>query len=75
MGQLLVVARHTVAKPSSCYEPELIPDPVCWKWRWLSQPMTIACHKMLDLGSVIMRKISALRLAYTLRQVLLLCIL
>ena len=29
MGQLLVVACHTVcSKPSSCYEPELIPDPL-----------------------------------------------
>ena len=28
MGQLLVVVRHTVFIPSSCYEPELIPDPV-----------------------------------------------
>jgi len=27
LGQLLVVARHTVFIPSSCYEPELIPDP------------------------------------------------
>ena len=27
MGQLLVVARHTDTSPSSCYEPELIPDP------------------------------------------------
>ena len=51
MGQLLVVVHHTDTSPSLCYEPELIPDPVCWKWRWLSQPVTIACHKMLDLGS------------------------
>ena len=29
MGQLLVVARHTDTSPSSCYEPELIPDPLC----------------------------------------------
>ena len=42
---------HLLSRTSSCYEPELIPDPVCWKWRWLSQPVTIACHKMLDLGS------------------------
>ena len=27
MGQLLVVAHHTDASPSLCYEPELIPDP------------------------------------------------
>ncbi len=27
-GQLLVVARHTDTSPSSCYEPELIPDPI-----------------------------------------------
>ena len=27
LGQLLVVARHTDTSPSSCYEPELIPDP------------------------------------------------
>ena len=26
LGQLLVVARHTDTSPSSCYEPELIPD-------------------------------------------------
>jgi len=27
-GQLLVVAHHTDASPSLCYEPELIPDPM-----------------------------------------------
>ena len=27
-GQLLVVVRHTDTSPSSCYEPELIPDPL-----------------------------------------------
>jgi len=27
VGQLLVVARHTAYEPSSCYEPELIPEP------------------------------------------------
>jgi len=26
VGQLLVVAHHTDASPSLCYEPELIPD-------------------------------------------------
>jgi hypothetical protein len=30
LGQLLVVARHTDSSPSSCYEPELIPDPLRW---------------------------------------------
>ena len=30
LGQLLVVARHTDNSPSSCYEPELIPDPLRW---------------------------------------------
>jgi len=27
LGQLLVVAHHTSASSSLCYEPELIPDP------------------------------------------------
>jgi len=30
---------------------ELIPDLVCWKWRWNVQPEKSVCHKMLDLGS------------------------
>jgi hypothetical protein len=32
----------------------LIPDLVCWKWRWKIQPEKFVCHKMLDLGSVTM---------------------
>jgi len=30
MGQLLVVAHQTAYEPSLCYEPELIPDPLCY---------------------------------------------
>ena len=42
LGQLLVVARHTDTSPSSCYEPELIPDlfggiPWCLKRSGISQ--------------------------------------
>jgi len=39
------------------FDPEyspLIPDLVCWKWRWKIQPEKFVCHKMLDLGSVTM---------------------
>jgi len=43
MGQLLVVAHHTDASLSLCYEPELIPD----QW-WIS-----AHASANDLGSVI----------------------
>ena len=30
----------------------LIPDPLCWKWRWNVQPEKSVCHKTMDLGSV-----------------------
>jgi len=33
--------------------PELIPDPLCWKWRWNVQPEKSACHKTMDLGSAV----------------------
>jgi len=39
LGQLLVVARHTVFIPSSCYGPELIPDPLQRYW-WRARSQT-----------------------------------
>ena len=45
-GQLLVVAHHTDASPSLCYEPELIPDPLCYVVKHNSR---LACA--MDLGS------------------------
>jgi|15BtaG_2_1085339.scaffolds.fasta_scaffold12449_2 hypothetical protein len=45
MGQLLVVARHTVFIPSSCYELGLIPDPSGSKFSYCLRT------GMMDLGS------------------------
>jgi len=48
MGQLLVVARHTDTSPSSCYEPELIPDPIV-----CNHTSSISDGAQLDLGLVL----------------------
>ena len=36
----------------ACTGQQLIPDPLCWKWRWNVQPEKSVCHKTMDLGSV-----------------------
>ena len=36
----------------SCDRQGLIPDPLCWKWRWNVQPEKSVCHKTMDLGLV-----------------------
>jgi len=38
VGQLLVVVQSRLKEIQTLAHPELIPDPLCWKWRWLSQP-------------------------------------
>ena len=51
MGQLLVVACHTAYEPSSCYEPELIPDPTTLDISGMIHPR--GKRSLLDLGSVL----------------------
>ena len=58
LGQLLVVLN--IGFSLALGTPELIPDPLCWKWRWNVQPEKSACHKTMDLGSVIFGNIMLL---------------